>query len=101
VHSSSFLLNGKRHGKKSTHVSVVTLALRERRYLSLVEGTDCGAAAMENFSKRTTAIILVGFVLFGLGWGYGWQKVGAANATAVHCDLHSQHMTCTPVGKAG
>lgn len=56
---------------------------------------------MENFSKRTTAIILVCFVLFGLGWGYGWQKVGAANATAVRCDLHSQHMTCTPVGKAG
>jgi hypothetical protein len=82
-------------------VSSITLALRERRYSRISEGTDCGAAAMENFSKRTTAIILVCFVLFGLGWGYGWQKVGAANATAVRCDLHSQHMTCTPVGKAG
>jgi hypothetical protein len=55
---------------------------------------------MENFSKRTTAIILVCFVLFGLGWGYGWQKIGEANGTAVHCDFHSQHVTCTPVGKA-
>lgn len=56
---------------------------------------------MENFSKRTTAIILVCFVLFGLGWGYGWQKIGEGSGTAVHCAFHSQHLTCTPVGKAG
>ena len=34
---------------------------------------------MENFSKRTTAIISVCFVFFGVGWGYGWQKVGEAS----------------------
>lgn len=37
---------------------------------------------MENFSKRTTTIISVCFVLFGVGWGYGWQKVGEASVTA-------------------
>jgi len=55
---------------------------------------------MENFSKRTTAIILVCFVLFGLGWGYGWQKVGEASAaSAVRCDFHLQHVICGPVAK--
>ena len=45
---------------------------------------------MENFSKRTTALIVVSFLLFGLGWGYGWQKVAEGSCQPVHCAMHSQ-----------
>jgi hypothetical protein len=59
-----------------------------------------GATIMENLSKRTTAIVAVCFLLFALGWGYGWQKVAQVSNPPVHCDYHFQHITCTPVGKA-
>ena len=55
---------------------------------------------MENLSKRTTVIIAVCFLLFALGWGYGWQKVAEESNPVVHCDYHFPHMTCTPAGKA-
>ncbi len=80
-------------------MSGVTLPLWRRRYVLGVRAA-LGATVMENFSKRTTAIIMVCFLLFGLGWGYGWQMVAEGSCPAVHCDYHSQHMICTPVGKA-
>lgn len=54
---------------------------------------------MENLSKRTTAIIAIGFVLFSLGWGYGLQKAQEARNPVVQCEMHSQQMTCASVGK--
>jgi hypothetical protein len=55
---------------------------------------------MENFSKRTTAIIIVCFLLFALGWGFVWQKAG--DNPVVHCDYHFPNMTCsTPEGGSG
>jgi hypothetical protein len=55
---------------------------------------------MENFSKRTTAILAGCFLLLAVVWGLGWQKVAEASSPPVHCDFHLQHMTCSPVGKA-
>ena len=55
---------------------------------------------MENFSKRTTAIIAVCFALMVLGWNYGWLRMAQEDYQPVHCDCHSQKMTCTPIGKA-
>lgn len=55
---------------------------------------------MENFSKRTTAAIFVGFLLLSVGWGICWQKVAEEGQQAVHCEIHAQHVTCTAGGKA-
>lgn len=54
---------------------------------------------MENFSKRTTAIIIVCFLLFAFGWGVVWQKAG--DNPVVHCDYHFAHMTCTQEENGG
>jgi hypothetical protein len=59
-----------------------------------------GATAMENLSKRTTAIIAVCLLLFAVGWELGAQKVAEESYQPVQCEIHSQHMTCTSVGKA-
>jgi len=56
---------------------------------------------MENFSKRTTAILAVCFALLVLGWNFGWQRVAEDSYQTVHCDYHSQKMTCMPVGRTG
>jgi len=57
---------------------------------------------MENFSKRTTGIISVGFLLFALFWGFGWDTVAQMSTPAVHCTCtyNAQHLVCTPAGKA-
>jgi predicted negative regulator of RcsB-dependent stress response len=65
----------------------------------MAEGTR--GDAMENFSKRTTAIIAVCFVLAMLGWNFGWQIVAEVSFPAVHCDYHFQKMTCSQADGAG
>lgn len=50
---------------------------------------------MENFSKRTTAILIICFLLFGLGWGYGWEKV-AQSTPAMQCSVQYHNVTCAP-----
>lgn len=55
---------------------------------------------MENFSKRTTAILFVCFILFGLAQGYVWQKVAEESSPAMRCDVQFHNVTCVPVGKA-
>ena len=52
---------------------------------------------MENFSKRTTAMLAAAFVLAVLGWGFTLEIMGQPTAPAVHCD---HHLVFTPVGKA-
>lgn len=55
---------------------------------------------MENLSERTAAMVAIGFVLFVLGLGYGWQKVEEVRSPVVQCEMHLQHMTCGSAGKA-
>ena len=55
---------------------------------------------MENFSKRTTAILIVSFLLFGLGWSYGWQKVAEESTPVMRCGIQFHNVTCVPIGKA-
>jgi hypothetical protein len=82
-------------------VSAVTRVPGDQRYLwGQVEETSTGATAMENLSKRTTAIIAVCFLLFAAVWELGWQKVVEESYPPVHCDYHFQHLTCTAMGKA-
>lgn len=55
---------------------------------------------MENLSERATAMVAIGFVLFVLALGYGWQKVEEVRNPVVRCEMHLQHMTCGSVRKA-
>ena len=54
---------------------------------------------MENFSRRTTAVIVVCFALFAISWNYVWQKVEEVSYPPVYCSFQFQNVTCTPIGK--
>jgi hypothetical protein len=78
--------------KKVDDVTPITLVIGQPRYLLT---TIWGAAVMENFSKRTTAIIAGCLLLFAVGWGVGWEKVAQQSCQPVHCDFSSRPAVCT------
>ena len=52
---------------------------------------------MENFSKRTTAMLAAAFLLAVLGWGFTIEVMGKPAAPAVHCD---HHLVFSPAGNS-
>jgi hypothetical protein len=54
---------------------------------------------MENFSKRTTATVLSGFLLVWLGFCFVVFDLAEPKNT-VHCGYNSATLTCSPVSKS-
>jgi hypothetical protein len=49
------------------------------------------------FSKRTIAMIAVGFLVVSFGWTVGLESMSQFGpAQPCHCQFHSTQITCTP-----